>query len=77
MNDLNDLLEDESTGGGATRGHGLTLGMHLLSMLQSYRKFTDLFTKRYPTIRDLYCTRFIHDQLRVGVISIDARIILV
>ena len=67
MKELNDLLDDDSTGGGMIGGHGLTLGMHLLHELQSDRKFTDLFTTRYQDFREINCLSVFHQQLKVLV----------
>ena len=65
MKELNDLLDDVSTGGGMIGGHGLTLGMHLLHELQSDRKFTDLFTTRYHPFNEINCLNVFHQQLKV------------
>ena len=68
MKELNNLLDDDSTGGGEIGGHGLTLGMHLLHELQSDRKFTDLFTTRYQDFREINCLSVFHQQLKVLVL---------
>ena len=65
MKELNDLLDDDSTGGGMIGGHGLTLGMHLLHELQSERKFTDLLTTRYQAFNEINCLSVFHQQLKV------------
>ena len=53
--ELNEILDDEITGGGPEGGHGMVVALHLLKMLidQSPQKFTDLFDKKYKTERDL------------------------
>ena len=67
INELNELLNDDGTGGGAVGGHRLVLGMHLLHKLRSHRRFTELFTTRYPIIKAIQCTSVFHEQLKVGV----------
>ena len=69
MNELNDLLDDDSTGGGEIGGHGLTLGMHLLHELQSDRKFTDLFTTRQD-FEEINCLSVFHQQLKVNILLV-------
>ena len=51
--ELNGLLDDDITGGGPEGGHGMVVALHLLKMLKSPQKFTDLFDKKYKTERDL------------------------
>lgn len=66
MGELNELLDDESMGGGIVGGHRLTLGMHLLRHLRSARRFTDLLTNKYESCRDINCMQYFHQQLKVN-----------
>ena len=67
MDELNHLL-NESMGGVAIEGHGLTLGMHLLHKLRSYRLFTELFTTKYPLIREIKFVHVLHERLGVCIL---------
>ena len=70
VEELNVLLADESTGGGAVGGHSLTMAMHLLHQLKSARKFTELLTtKFYVLVKDIQCLHPINQQLKVSYIS--------
>ena len=46
-------------------GHCLALGMHLLHKLRSHRRFAELFTTRYSTIKAIKCTDVFHERLKV------------
>lgn len=48
--DLNKLMESKATGGGNGGGHEMVVALHLLKMLKSSRRFTDLFLKKYETM---------------------------
>ena len=66
--ELNELLADESTGGGAVGGHGLTMAMHLLHQLKSARKFTELLTNKFDVlVKDVQCLHPINQQLKVAI----------
>ena len=66
LKELNDLLNDEKSGGGASGGHNLTIGLHLLLELKSHRSFIDFFTNRFAMIKEVQCLRPFHEQLKVG-----------
>lgn len=65
IDELNEILSDESMGGGLGGGHHLSLGMHLLHHLNSARKFTELLTTRYQHTQDIHCMQGFHQQLKV------------
>ncbi len=63
---LNLLLDDEATGGGPQGGHGVVVALHLLKLLKSSRKFTDLFMKKYDSvIKGINCLEPFYGQLKV------------
>ena len=51
-------------GGGESCNHGMVLALHLIKLLKSSRKFTDLMTLKYDALRNISCLRSIHDQLQ-------------
>ena len=46
-------------------GHGLVLSLHLIKLLKSSRKFADLMTSKYDSLKDIGCLKPIHLQLQV------------
>ena len=63
----NRLLDDVKTGGGDTQGHGMVLALHLVKHLKSFRKFSELLTKKYHAICDwLNCLHPFHEQITVS-----------
>ena len=44
--------------------HGMVLALHLIKLLKSSRKFTDLMTSKFDSLRNINCLRAIHDQLQ-------------
>lgn len=50
-----------------TLGHGMVLSLHLIKLLKSSRKFTDLMTNKYDSLKDISCLKQIHLQLQVKV----------
>ena len=50
-----------------TLRHGMVLALHLIKLLKSSRKFVDLMTKKYDSLRDICCLKPIHDQLQVSI----------
>ena len=68
VEELNVLLADESTGGGAVGGHSLTMAMHLLHQLKSARKFTELLTTKFDVlVNNVRCLHPINQQLKVAI----------
>ena len=64
--ELNKLMDDPTTGGGAGGGHGMVVALHLFKLLKSSRKFTDLFLKKYESvIRGIKCLEPFYEQLKV------------
>ena len=62
------LLDDVETGGGDTKGHGMVLAMHMVKLLKSSRKFSEMLTKKYDSIcHGLHCLQTFHEQLIVSV----------
>ena len=62
------LLDDVETGGGDTKGHGMVLAMHMVKLLKSSRKFSEMLTKKYDSIcHGLHCLQTFHEQLTVSV----------
>lgn len=43
----------------------MVLALHLMKLLKSSRKFTDLMTNHYDTLKSINCLRPIHMQLQV------------
>ena len=63
--DLNALLNDEESGGGSARGHGMVLALHIMKLLKSSRRFTDLLTKKFDAIcSGINCLQPVHMQLK-------------
>ena len=63
----NRLLDDVETGGGDTQGHGMVLALHLVKHLKSFRKFSELVTKKYHAICHwLHCLHPFHKQITVS-----------
>ena len=63
----NRLLDDVKTGGGDTQGHGMVLALHLVKHLKSFRKFSELLTKKYHAICHwLNCLHPFHEQITVS-----------
>lgn len=63
----NRLLDDVETGGGDTQGHGMVLALHLVKHLKSFRKFSELLTKKYHAICNwLRCLHPFHEQITVS-----------
>ena len=64
---LNSLLDDETTGGGKTGGHGMVVALHLFKLLKSYRQFTNLFLNMYDSVfRGIRCLDQFNEQLKVS-----------
>ena len=62
------LLDDVETGGGDTKGHGMVLAMHMVKLLKSSRKFSEILTKKYDSIcHGLNCLQTFHEQLTLSV----------
>jgi len=58
------------TGGGDSRGHGMVLALHMMKLLKSSRKFTELLTTKYDSIcRGLNCLQPFHEQLDVSLFT--------
>ena len=57
---------DNPTAGGVASGHGMVLALHLMKLLKSSRKFTDLMTRHYDPLKGINCLRPIHMQLQVS-----------
>ncbi len=55
-------------GGGMVQGHGMVLSLHLMKLLKSSRRFIDLMTKRYDSLKNISCLTSIHLELEVGVV---------
>ena len=63
----NRLLDDVETGGGDIQGHGMVLALHLVKHLKSYRRFSELLTKKFDAICDwLHCLHPFHEQITVS-----------
>lgn len=72
IKELNDLLDDERTGGGPDGGHGVVVALHLFKLLKSSRRFTELFKKKYDSvIKGINCLEPFHGQLQVPHTSIN------
>ena len=52
--------------------HGMVLALHLIKLLKSSRKFVDLMTKKYDSIRNIGCLEPIHCQLQVSIQSMQS-----
>ena len=63
--EVNSVLEDAATGGGACKGHTLVLALHLLKRLKSFRKFTDLLTVQFDAVRGISCLEQFSVDLKV------------
>ncbi len=64
--ELNLLMDDEKTGGGPHCGHGVVVALHLLKLLKSSRRFTELFIKKYDSvIKGINCLEPFYGQLQV------------
>ena len=65
---LNRLLDDVKMGGGNMQGHGMVLALHMVKQLKSYRKFSELMTKKYDSLcRWLHCLKPFHEQIDVSL----------
>lgn len=51
------------------QGHGMVLALHLMKLLKSSRRFTDLMTKKFDALKNISCLKSIHLQLQVGVVK--------
>ena len=64
--EVNSVLDDPSTGGGACKGHTFVLTLHLLKHLKSFRKFTELLTVKFNTIcQGITCLKQLCCELKV------------
>ena len=64
--EVNSILDNPATGGGACKGHTLVLALHLLKRLKSFRKFTDLLTIKFETVcQGICCLEQFHGTLKV------------
>ena len=67
VDDINQLLDNPTTGGGAVGGHGMVLALHMLWKLKSSRKFSELITEKFDIVcKEVACLRPIHDKLQVS-----------
>ena len=66
IKELNRLMDDEITGGGPEGGHRMVVALHLVKVLKSFRKFSDLFKKNCDTIlKEINCLEPFYRQLQV------------
>ena len=66
IQDVNSVLDDPATGGGACKGHAYVLALHLLKCLKSFRKFTHLLTVQFDSIcSDITCLAHFSGKLKV------------
>ena len=50
LNDINEVLDDVSMGGGDLGGHSLVLIMHMLKELRSFDLFMAMLTDQFPLL---------------------------
>ena len=43
----------------------MVLALHLMKLLKSSRRFTDLMTKKFDAIKNITCLKSIHQELQV------------
>ena len=68
VDDINLLLSDDTMGGGKAQGHGMVVALHMLKLLKSTRRFSELMTTKYDSIcRGIDCLKPLHDQLKVCI----------
>ena len=64
--EVNIILDDPATGGGACKGHAFVLALHLLKHLKSFKKFTDLLTVQFDAVyRGITCLKQFCVELKV------------
>ena len=64
--EVNSILDDPATGGGACKGHTLVLALHLLKRLKSFRKFTELLTVKFEAVcQGINCLEQFSVELKV------------
>ena len=64
--EVNSVLDDAATGGGACKGHTFVLALYLLKRLKSFRKFTDLLTVQFDAVcRGIRCLEQFSVDLKV------------
>ena len=70
IEDINRLFGDVRTGGERVGGHGMVVALHLLKVLKSSRKFTELMTTKFEMrCREIKCLWPIHKRLQVRMLS--------
>ena len=66
INEINELFDDVSTGGGDAGGHGLVLALHMLRKLRSSRKFSELLSHKFEVVcKEIKCLQPLHERLKV------------
>ncbi len=66
IDDVNQLLDDEETGGAGMLGHSMVLSLQMVKVLKSSRKFTELLTVKYEGFcRGINALRPINQELTV------------
>ena len=69
------ILNDSAMEEEMTLRHGMVLALHLIKLLKSSRKFVDLMTEKYDSLRDIDCLKPIHCQLQVSMIYTLCRVL--
>ena len=68
LNDINKIMDDESTGGGRDGGHGMVVALHLYKECNSSRQFSIKFIKLYDALfRDINCLQPFHEHLKASI----------
>lgn len=55
---------DSAMGMDMAQGNGMVLAIHLMKLLKSFRRFTDIITKKFDDLKNIKCLRFVHDKLK-------------
>ena len=67
LSDINEVLDNESMGGGSIKGHSQALVMHMLKELQSFQAFSRILTDQYNLLCDgIHCLEEYHQKLTVS-----------
>ena len=67
LDDINEVLDDVSMGGGDSGGHNLVLLMHMLRELRSFDLFMGMLTDQFHLLcKGINCLRSYHPNLTVS-----------
>ena len=70
LTDINEILDDTSTGGGDIGGHSLVLVMHMLKEMESFQLFTRMLTDQFSLLCDgINCLESYHQKLTISDVS--------